>query len=67
MSIKGPDGEQYEEIFVDVIHETELAVLARVGDQQEWFPKSQLEDWPDVGDSGLMMARQWILEEKGFV
>ena len=63
MSIKG-----YIEIFGEVKAETDLAILADVGEKNDvWLPKSQLEDWPDVNKSGEIMMTEWIAEEKGLI
>ena len=47
------DKNEYVVIQVDnVIHETDEAILIEVDKEAQWLPKSQLEDWPRVGDSG---------------
>ena len=58
----------YQYIYVDEVkHETENAVLVEIDGDPYWFPKSQLEDWPDVGYDGEMEASEWILEQKGLL
>ena len=60
MTIKG-----YITINGTTKHETEMAVLIDVGeDEPVWFPKSQLEDWPDLHENGDVMMTEWIAEEK---
>lgn len=55
----------YIEIYGIVVHETELAVLIDCGLKDPlWFPKSHLEDWPDVGESGEILMTEWIAKEK---
>ena len=32
-----------------------------------WLPKSQLEDWPDVGEDGELLIPEWLASEKGMI
>jgi len=66
--------DEYVEIEGRVIKETppcsssEGAIYVDFGDgQKEWIPKSQCEDWPDEGDTGLIRMKTWIAEEKDLV
>ena len=67
MTIKGDDGSKYVEVDVIHIHSTEEAVLLNDGDNEEWFPKSVVEDWPDKGETGTaMILEEWAIR-KGFI
>lgn len=58
----------YIDINGTVIHETDLAVLIDCGeDEPAWFPKSQLEEWPDRGENGEVLMSEWIATEKGVI
>lgn len=58
----------YVEVNGTTEHETNMAVLIDVGlGDPVWFPKSQLEDWPDKGENGDVLMTEWIAEEKGVV
>jgi hypothetical protein len=58
---------EYAEIEVETIRETELAVLFTDGDHEFWVPKSQMEEWPDVGQMGEAFIAEWFAEEKGLI
>lgn len=65
-------GNELESIEGTVIRQTDLAIhvdFDGTGDPDDyvWLPKSQLEDWPDVGDTGEIMIPQWLAEDKGIV
>lgn len=47
--------------------ETDLAVLLNDGTRSEWFPKSQLESWPDEGEDGIAEIPEWLAEDKEFI
>jgi hypothetical protein len=49
------------------IRETFEAVYGDFGDIKEWIPKSQMEDWPDVGEEGLFEMEEWIAYEKELI
>ena len=55
------------ELYGIVHSESELAVYIDFGDSKEWIPKSQMEDWPNVGDDGIVLIKEWIAEEKGLI
>lgn len=55
------------EIDCEVKAETMDAVLLHDSVKTEWFPKSQLEDWPDVGQTGTVLMKEWIALKKGFI
>jgi len=40
--------------------ETDKAVRIDFGDKTLWVPKSQMEDWPDVGETGEVLIKEWI-------
>jgi hypothetical protein len=55
------------EIDGTTIRETEAAILFNDGELEEWLPKSQLEDWPDVGGTGAVVMPEWLAKDKGFI
>jgi len=55
------------EVDVEVRKESEAAILVYDGRITAWIPKSQCEDWPNVGQTGTLLAQEWILIEKGLV
>lgn len=61
--------EGYIEVFGSTVHETDEAIMCDFGMAGDvvWLPKSQLEDWPDVGDSGEVLMPEWLAEEKGLM
>ena len=67
--IKGDDGKLYIEIDVKCLGESPsgLAVFFTDGDKKFSIPKSVMEDWPDEGDTGTAIVRQWFAEQEGLV
>ena len=60
--------DQWTELDVDkVVAETDLAILVKMDGNDIWLPKSQLDDWPDVGDSGTIIIKTWLAEEKELI
>ena len=57
-------GKRYVEIEAMVEHITEDAVLL---DDGTWIPISCLEDWPDVGETGIVMVEEWFAIKKEIV
>jgi hypothetical protein len=58
-----------EEEFIDLIGtvkvETEMAILVEFAEGEVWLPKSQLEDWPDLGEEGDVVMPEWLAIDKG--
>ena len=51
----------YIEIDVMTKYETDAAVLFDTGDDEElWIPKSVMEDWPSIGETGAAMVEEWF-------
>ena len=65
--VKDTDGNKYAEIDVETIGETELAVRFNDGDRKFWIPKSCLEDWPDVGETGTALVIRWFAEKEKLI
>jgi len=67
--IKGDDGKLYVEIDVKCLGDAPsgLAVFFTDGDRKFSIPKSVMEDWPDEGDTGTVIVRQWFAEQEGLV
>jgi len=67
--IKGDDGKLYVEIDVKCLGDsaTGLAVFFTDGDKKFSIPKSVMEDWPDEGDTGTVIVRQWFAEQEGLI
>jgi len=47
--------------------ETADAILVDFGGQEEWVPKSQCIDFPDVGDFGTLFVREWLAYNRGLI
>ena len=60
----------YYHLDVDkILKETESAFLFKIGDEQMWFPKSQIADPGDysVDDENCTMSvTVWIATQRGF-
>ena len=65
--IKDIDGNEYAEIDVENIGETELSVWFNDGDKKFNVPKSVMEDWPDLNKIGTAMIKIWFAEKEGLV
>jgi hypothetical protein len=61
----------WHELDVDeVIHETARAYLFRLGDSEEWVPKSQLapEESPSVGDTKcVVVVSDFLARKRGWI
>jgi len=58
----------YVEVFGTVLSENFVSIKADCGiDKDVWLPKSQLEDWPDVGESGEILMTEWMAIKKGLI
>jgi len=57
------------EITVEVIKETELAVLVTDGDEEVWLPKSHIETDEDFisGVAIEIAIPEWLANEKGLI
>ena len=75
--MKSDDGEEYIEISVMNLGETDFAVRFDDGgiwqpdkdDKSDdlWIPKSAMEDWPDKYKTGTALVVRWFAEKKGLV
>jgi len=55
---------------VEIIAETALALLCRIGENEEWIPKSQIGEDSGVGavgDVGTLQVAEWLAIERGLV
>jgi hypothetical protein len=55
---------------VEVVQETEAALLCRIDGRDVWIPKSQIDDDSEVyekGTEGELVVSQWIAEQKKLV
>ena len=60
--------DEYVDIDIDeLVKETDEAILIRIGDEKIWIPQSQCEDWPNEGDSGVVIMKEWIAEDKELI
>ncbi len=67
---KKMSGKELVEIDVETILDDKKyqAVLFDVGkDDDQWIPRSVMEDWPDEGESGVVMVQRWFAEKEGLV
>ncbi len=56
------------EITVDILRETDAAILVSDGDREVWLPKSQIEYSGDPGDESVCVEiPEWLAEEKGLI
>jgi len=53
------------EIWGTTKAETDMAILVEFADDEQWLPKSQLEDWPDVGEEGNVIMPEWLAVDRG--
>lgn len=58
---------EYVEVEVENKIETDLAVLFFNGDREFWIPKSVMERWPDLGESGTALVAEWFAEKEGLI
>lgn len=52
---------------LEVLAETDLALRVTDGDIEVWLPKSELEDWPDVGETEAIEVPEWLAKDRGLV
>jgi len=55
------------ELFGKTISESDLAVQIDFGDAVKWIPKSQMEDWPNIGFNGSVLIKEWIAKKEGLI
>lgn len=61
------------EVSGEYLHDTELAVLMNLGDENAWFPKSQIVDYSDTmmpaerGTPLTFSVPEWLAYEKGII
>jgi hypothetical protein len=66
----GEDGQTVVEIKAQIMAETDKAFLLSTGDDEQWFPKSQI-DWeltdnPLPGAMVTFYIPQWLVDKKGW-
>jgi len=62
------EGKDYVTLdVIEVLHETDSAVLFEHESGRKWVPKSQLEDWPEIGDPGEIIITEWWATEKEWI
>jgi hypothetical protein len=52
---------------VKTLRETDAAIRVLYDGGIHWLPKSQCEDWPDEGETGDLIVKEWILKEKEII
>jgi hypothetical protein len=55
------------EITVEIIRESDRAILVSDGDVQEWLPKSQCEYEGEVGQTVVVSMPEWLATDKGLI
>lgn len=56
------------EITGTALHQTRDAVMFDFGHTTNiWLPKSVMEDWPDIGDTGEVLMPEWLALDKGLI
>lgn len=60
--------ENYIDVHVDILRETDKAWLVSDGDREVWLPKSQVDtDGLEVGCSGPIFLPEWLALDKGLI
>jgi len=62
-----PNSNEYVEIDVKTIGQSDLAVRFNGGDKNFWIPKSCMEDWPNLNKTGTALVIRWFAEEKELI
>lgn len=60
------------EVAVEIVADTDLALLVSDGDRQAWLPKSQLIDYEDSGliyegKAVTLTMPEWLAKDKGLI
>ena len=56
------------EVTVDIIHETDAALLVSDAGEEVWIPKSQItEEIPMSGNTSQLEIPEWLALEKGLI
>lgn len=55
------------EINLEILRESDRAILVSDGDVQEWLPKSQLEYDGEVGQTVVVTMPEWLAKEKNLI
>ena len=66
-TIKDDDGNEYAEIDVKNTGEGPLSVWFDDGDKKFNIPKSVMEDWPNLNETGTALVQIWFAEMRGLV
>ena len=69
MKILKSTDQNYVELDLKQVHETDAAILVSDGITKNWVPKSKLEDDPEHLDNGLIriVIPEWLAIDKGFI
>lgn len=65
--IKDTDGNDFAELDVMTIGETDEAVRFDDGDNKFWVPKSCMEDWPDLNRTGTVLIQMWFAKKEELI
>ncbi len=55
------------EITVEILRESDRAILVSDGDVQEWLPKSQIEYEGEVGQTVVVTIPTWLAQDKNLI
>lgn len=55
------------DVCVEILRESDRAILVSDGDVEEWLPKSQLEYEGEVGQTVVVTMPEWLAQEKGLI
>ena len=55
------------EVSGTVKHETDAAIFVDFGDEEVWLPKSQLEEWPELDETGDVIMPYWLALDKDLI
>ena len=63
--------EQYVELDLEILNETEKAFRVTDGDIYCWIAKSQIQNYEEdewsVGDTETMILPEWLAEDEGLI
>lgn len=58
---------EYVEVDAKAVAESAFAVLLDTGDDECWVPKSVMDEWPEVGETGTALIEEWFAVKEGLV
>lgn len=59
--------QDWVEIDLQNLGETDMAVNFDDGDRAFWIPKSQMSEYPEKGQTGRVVLKHWIANKEGLI